>query len=276
MIKSAFIQNQGFLVTKDDIGILSHAFAASKPEHKDNIDPATLYGILRDFIEKYKNSSALTSGNELTGAPFVQGDFKPYDEVYGYKTISKTFLPSITKGIFRLGTITDYRRTEGKIWQDPAEGRVLISVATRSRDIFHLITSGLHHYVFCTSSTPSLAKFGGVTVKVNLKQFADAVAKSIHALDYSIQKVQYRDAKVFSTALDKEIKLPDNGEELGTEYWEDVFTILRENLFYPSLFVKPVFFSDEGEIRIAFRMRKDVRKPLLINDQAAFKACKVL
>jgi hypothetical protein len=269
-----FIKNEGFLHTRNGRGFISH-LATSLPK-KGQIDPAVLYNA---FVNTYFNPLRLvppSNNKPKINKIFTLDDFQSSDETYCYKNIDKKFLPEIEKGNFRLGVILDYRKVEGKLWQDPAEGNTMLSIKGKEKDIFTIVTGGLNYYIFCASLTENkdsllVNNFGEVKLKIHIKQFAESITRSINARTYFIQKLKYSDAKSFQIDLPG-LSLPDNLDGLDDITFEELIKCSS----FPSLFVKPTYFENENEVRIAFEMDKNVSTPITINDKEALNSLSVI
>jgi len=58
--------------------------------------------------------------------------------------------------------------------------------------------------------------------------------------------------------------------------FDDLFEEIEQNLFLPTLFIKPEGFKSENEIRIVFEMNKDLKKPKVINNKGLLDYIKVI
>jgi hypothetical protein len=104
-------------------------------------------------------------------------------------------------------------------------------------------------------------KFGPRIIKIsNLKGFAEKLQSVLGAKRFYFNHVIYNDLKMFLVETDKIIRLSKT--EPPTDFDPlllngALFNLLYKNTFLPSLFVKPMRFSGEEELRLVFELPRD-------------------
>ncbi len=180
----------------------------------------------------------------------------------------KTYEKYIAKGKFQLGSLRLYREIEKKESRDEKEGFSNLLINAGSRDIFVPVISGFNYYVLCGSHVKEYSqnmsnKFGEVMITIkNVKSFAESIMKSIGAIRWCIRRVDYSDLKAYRIK-----QIIKNMPKAGFDMNEELFECLLNASTLPSIFVKPMRFSDENELRLVFEMPKDVKKQLTLHNQ---------
>jgi hypothetical protein len=99
-------------------------------------------------------------------------------------------------------------------------------------------------------------RFGNRLVKIHsAKRFAEIARELLGAKKYHLHKVIYRNRKMHRS--DKTLRNFKISASDGLMN-EPLFGALYESGFLPSLFIKPVRFQVEQEIRIAFELNEDI------------------
>ncbi|WP_424492719.1 hypothetical protein [Salinimicrobium sp. GXAS 041] len=192
-------------------------------------------------------------------SPKQANDYTPFSKYVSDEIFEKY----IKKGIWQLGTIEQYKTIENKKQRDEFEGISYLNLDINEHLVSVLCTSGYNYLIFCgtnsSGSTNHQTQFGGKELFFpNVRSFAEAVKKSINAKRYFIQKIEYNTFKFYvnkNSIIDSQI-------DLNNVLTPRFFEVLKDHLVYPSLFVKPEFFTPENEVRIVFEMPKDYKKPL--------------
>lgn len=198
-------------------------------------------------------------------------DFSPF---YKY-TSNDVFNKYIRNGIWQLGTINQYRNIENIKQRDEFEGYSFINLNINNHIISCVFNTCFNYYVFCaTKSSYSDAhkdQFGEKKIYFpNVKSFADSMCKTINARRYFIQDVEYNTLKLYIN------KTPIYNPKINVHQVlsSDYFEVIKEHVFYPSLFVKPEPFKHENEVRIVFEMDKDCKQPLRFVNKELLKFIK--
>jgi hypothetical protein len=184
--------------------------------------------------------------------------FQRFDDATFYKFVSdETLSRHIRNGSFQFGTCQYYRDIENQNTRDHLEGFSTIAVGPA---VIASVLSGFNCAIFC--GTDSLAnralmerRFGSNVLRIeSIKSFADAVREKIGANAYHLCAVAYADLKVFkSDAVVRDVRA------VNPDLNDDLFELLYNISFFPSLFAKPTRFSDERELRLVFEFLSDVR-----------------
>jgi hypothetical protein len=175
----------------------------------------------------------------------------------------------IQKGSFRVGSLVDYRVIPDPKAQDPLEG--YCSLYFRNRDNHTVLSAfgGENLYLFCgTNALDSdymQEKFGKVQLVLkDIKGFGDAMTRCLNAVGWELRPVAYRKEKVWRAPALNQIKLDPASMESWTRC-PSTMMVLYQYLMEVgppgTVFLKPVRYSPERELRFVFRMRKDISKP---------------
>jgi hypothetical protein len=162
-----------------------------------------------------------------------------------------------------LGSLKLYSEIENKKIRDVKEGFSNIIIDSGTRQIVVSVISGFNFYIQCGTynldASDFMSKnFGSYVIKIkNIKSYANKVQKTIGAKNWHIKKVLYSDYKAFR--IERNIShLSGVSPDLSNE----MFNILYDASFIPSIFCKPTFFNKEQELRLVFEMEKNVKKEL--------------
>ena len=203
----------------------------------------------------------------------IINDFTPFHKYVP----TEIFERYISKGIFQLGTIEQYRKIEDARRRDEFEGYSFLNLNINNHIVSSVCISGFSYLIFsATRSANSLwhrEKFGGTELYfTDIQSFAENLCKSVSAKRYFIQNVEYKTLKLY--ICKKKIHEPkiDVRNILTPAYFE----IIKEHLVYPGLFVKPESFVRENEVRIVFEMPKDQTKPYRFENKALLNYVEVV
>ena len=195
-------------------------------------------------------------------------DFTPF-----YKYVSnEVYEKYISKGIFQLGTIEQYRSIENIKQRDEFEGHSFLNLNINNHIVSSVCSSGFNYLIFCGTKTEGSEghkeQFGEKQLYFpNVKAFADAICKNIQAKRYFVQNVEYNTLKLY---INKQ-KIKNSNIDVKQILTPGYFDIIKEHLVYPSLFVKPDSFRKENEVRIVFEMAKDLDKPYRFEQKKLLK-----
>lgn len=266
-IKRTFLRNVGFECTYNKRKLIAQGMAISK--EGVHFSEKDLKNLIK-HIAKYLDSIAKVDVRlkEPLGKIHDNTIFDN-DALTFQKYISeKTYEKYIAKGKFQLGSLRLYREIEKKESRDEKEGFSNLLINAGSRDIFVPVISGFNYYVLCGSHAEEYSqnranKFGKVMITVkNVRSFAESIMKSIGAIRWYIRRVDYSDFK--SYRINQIIK---NMPKAGFDMNEELFECLLNASTLPSIFVKPMRFSDENELRLVFEMPKDAKKQLSLHNK---------
>ncbi len=98
-----------------------------------------------------------------------------------------------------------------------------------------------------------------------------AVKNSINAKRYYFNYVQYSNQKVYN--VDAAIK---DLAKVNPDLTDEFFDCLYKYSSLPSLYVKPMRFKIEDELRLVFEMPKDVKKFLRITNKGLLDYIKII
>lgn len=239
--------------------VLGHLSIGHKNEHLSDSELCKFAQITLDFQCKVRGlpKHNITNTNIFSNK-LIENHNRPI-----YKYVQQdVFNNYIQKGKWQLGCIEQYRTIENQKQRDEFEGYSFLNMVINNHLVSTVCNSGFNYLIFCgtdrDNSTTHKEQFGEKKITIpNVKSFAEAIKKAINAKRYYVQKVSYDSVKLHLNReyiYNKEITI-DN------ILVEPFFDCLIDNLFYPSLFVKPEIFKPESEVRIVFEMHKDYKKP---------------
>lgn len=262
-MKKRFIKNVGFEYFHDNNSIIVQLLSITKENVMfDEKDLRNMITITGNYFDSVSKKTSIKS--ELFGNLNIEEYDLEIDGLSFYKFIKKdVFENYYKKGKFQLGSIQLYREIENNNIRDEKEGFSNLLIRSNNRHIFTSVISGYNHYIFCgtdsfNETTVLTERFGDVCVRIkNVKSFAEKIKKSIGAKSWQIKKVTYSDFKAYSTI--QEIK---NLNGINPDLSDEFFKYLIDFSFLPSVYCKPLRFSDESEIRITFDMGRNVKKKL--------------
>lgn len=248
---------------------------------KENVmfDDIDLKVIITAFSELQNSiSSKQRSSKELFGDLNVKEHDVDINTLSFYKFVSKdTLINYLKKGKFQFGSLQYYREIEKENCRDEKEGLSNLLITTGNRQVFASVISGFNQFIFCGTDNidewdQMANKFGKVCIKLkNIKSFADKVQASIGAKSWQIKKVTYSDFKAYS--VNQEIKNLDP-ENIG--YNQDLINFLIDYSMLPSIFCKPIRFSNEHELRFTFEMDRNVKKKMLLDNLGLLKEFEIV
>ena len=274
-IRRVFEQYRGFRYYKNNTSILIKAIARTKIDSSLTKEQQISEG--QAMLNYFSSMGKWGNQEKEDGLILHPENFTEFESQCFYKYISESvYKQYILKGIFQLGSINYYRDTENKKIQDKMEGYSNLVINSNQRQVSIYLMSGFNFYIFCGTTSSNIndqmvKKFGQKIIEVpNIISFAKAIQKSIGAIRFYINTVQYSDLKIFSftdNTFDAETSVsPDINE--------NVFDCLYNYSFLPSLFVKPSGFSDENEIRIVFEMPIDTKRYIRITNKGLLNKIK--
>jgi hypothetical protein len=275
-IRRVFEQYRGFRYFKDNVSILVKAISRTKKDVSLTDKQLTSYG--QALLEFFNSMEGLMINKENDGLILQSEDFPEFRNQSLFKYVPEPVVKNyILKGSFQLGSINYYRQTENQKIQDKLEGYSNIVINSNQRQLNITLTSGFNFYIFCGTICSNVnnqmsSKFGQKIIEIpNILAFAKAVQKSIGAIRFYINRVQYADLKIFN--------INDNSFDVeaatSPDINENVFNRLYNYSFLPSLFVKPSGFSPEKEIRIVFEMPRDTKKIIRISNKGLLHYIKI-
>ena len=252
--KVAFEKPNNLILIKDEVSIIIKGASAFRP-----LSDEQMISYCSAQLKLYKSFNNI----ELDLLPdqnvLKSDDFEEYLGEYFYVYLTKSnYEDYIKNGSFRLGSILKYHKPENENSKDLFEGFSNLFY----NDINLMSIAGLNYYIFCgteisekNESCEYMKKnYGDIILKVNIHGFAKEVQKIIGAKSYCVKQVKYSTLKVCRFYNKNELLLV--GEELFLE--EALYDLIKKEAFLPSLFLKPLNYKKENEIRLVFEMNKNV------------------
>lgn len=276
---------KGFRYYKGKISLLGQAHVVTKQELPD---PRSFVKI---FIELLNNIGQLADPKKEVKEVILEDsikiydekDFQPFNEPTVYQYVSSEILNNfIKKGKFQLGHITRYHDIENKKARDSFEGFSFLQIAYNSQQVYRPLFAGYNFAIFCTTTINQAStdkhklmceNFGHKLIKINnIKSFAREVCKAIGAKRFLIQRVKYSSAKLFTCRNDN----LDLDALSKSDLNDELFDFFYQTSIMPCLFIKPMDFSPEEEIRFVFEMDKDLKKPISLHNLGLLDFIKVV
>lgn len=226
-----------------------------------------------DKVSRDLESPAELFGHILTADSGIGRIKKPF-----YKFIPKEIYENhISKGRFQLGSLKYYREIENESSRDEKEGFSNIIIYTGDRQIFASLISGFDQYILCGTHSLDESKymserFGGVILKFrNINSFASKTMKAINAFDWHVMDITYSDFKAY--IVDQQINdLNGVGPDLGDEMFQHLLNFST----IPSIFCKPTRFKPENEVRLSFKMNRNVKRKLNFCNQGLLDEIEII
>jgi hypothetical protein len=181
----------------------------------------------------------------------------------------ETFERFTRHGSFKIGSVVDYRFIPNPHARDPLEGYCNLYFRNRNNHILVSVFGGENLHVFCGTniigSDYMKQKFGPIQLVLDdVTGFGNAVAEDLGAIDWEIKAVNYRVEKVKRSPSFHTVKLdPENMERWirCTKTMYCLYRYLSETGPPGTVFLKPVRYAPERELRFVFRMREDIATP---------------
>jgi hypothetical protein len=186
------------------------------------------------------------------------------------KYISEETFERFTRhGSFKIGSVTDYRFIPDSHARDPLEGYCSLYFKNRGNHILISVFGGENLHVFCGTnaigSEYMKQKFGPIQLILNdVTGFGNAVAEDLGAIDWEIKAVNYRVEKVKRAPSFHAVRIdPKNMERWirCTKTMHCLYRYLSETGPPGTVFLKPVRYAPERELRFVIRMREDIPAP---------------
>jgi hypothetical protein len=284
-VRHTFEPNAGYRFYKEEVSLLLHAAARFKQAAViTNYDMLKLFQRLNRYL---KDVGAYDAERQGVSNIMTSNHFPDPTDVEFFKFMPKKSLEYYLQGSLQLGSIEYYRTIEQQNSKDSLEGLSNIAVTTRNHLFAVSLASGYNFGILCGTATLNRRTemsqlFGTHIIKIrNLKSFAEDVKSLFGAKRYYFNRDIYNDLKMFRMKTLKSIRLsrtepPGNFDPdlIG----DNVFDLLYEGSFLPSLFIKPTRFSIEEELRLVFEMPTDVPPPHVLRktDEAILKHIEVI
>lgn len=261
-MKGRFIKNVGFEYTYKKVSLILQLITVTK--ENNNLSEEQLKVVIKatsTYLNSIDNKINLL---ELFGKIEVKEEQVKINDLTFYKFISKdTYENFIRKGKFQLGSLKYYRAIERAESRDEKEGFCNLIFENHNRQFFSSAISGFNYFILCGTHKLDEKKymsknFGDYVLKIkNINSFANSIKKAIGAQDWNIQKVSYSDFKAHKVQTDLQ-----NFEGANPELSTEIFKLINKHSVFPSIFIKPNVFQPENELRLAFRMDKNVKPKL--------------
>jgi len=276
---------KGFRYYKGIISLLGQAHVVTKGELPD---PKSF---VKNFIELLNNVGQIADPKKEVKEVILENsikiydeeDFQPFNEPTVYQYVSSDILDNyIKKGKFQLGHIIRYHEIENEKARDSLEGFSFLQINYKSQQVYRPLFAGYNFAIFCTTTINNTSgdkhrlmhkNFGDKLIEINnINSFAREISKAIGAKKAVIQKVKYSSAKLF-TCRNNNLDLDFlSRSELNNE----LFDFFYQTSVIPCLFIKPMDFSPEEEIRFVFEMDKDLKKPIRLHNKGLLDFIKVV
>jgi hypothetical protein len=266
------------------VSILLQVLGQSKPGI--TFTEAQLHSFFQHTHQYLQNVGAYES-ETLQFSPVADADsFAPTADTDFFKFVDdRTLNEFILKGHFQFGSIQYYRDIENQNAKDGREGLASLVITTPEVQIFAALVSGYNFGIFCGTAQLEYkelmsAKFGRNILRIkSVRRFADSVAHIIRARRHYFNRVAYDDLKLFRTKTLNRFNFAQNNR--GTDFDpaiidDKLFRFLCDKSFFASLFMKPLRFVNESELRIAFELSEDVPGCVRITDKSLLQHIEII
>jgi hypothetical protein len=265
-LRNEFYKNEGFRIYKGGISILAQTHAITKENtfftEQQILNQAKATQTLLDSIASRPprniNNPQVLQLDKIFSAPTPD----PF-----YKYISKDSLNNyILKGKFRLGSLEYYQKTTNKNIQDTYEGFTHLAISYQNRQRLQAFYSGFNYLIFCgTYVAPTdkraahlLKNFGDCVIQIkDIDGFQSTITKHLSSKKHFRHNVKYEPIKIIQTYTAE--RLDDIDEPIITD---STFNLIYDTVTLPSIFMKPINYDIEHELRLAFEMPKDQKASL--------------
>ncbi|KAB1066068.1 hypothetical protein [Salibacter halophilus] len=257
-----FIKNVGFEFTYEKVSLILQLITVTKENH--NLSEEQLKGLIQatsDYLSRIDNKTNLL---ELFGEVELKEEQIKVNDFTFYKFISKdTYENFIRKGKFQLGSLKYYREIERDKSRDEKEGFCNLIFENHNQQVFTSAISGFNFYILCGTHKLDekhhmTENFGDYILKIkSISSFANSIKKAIGAKEWKIQKVYYTDFKAHKIKTNLK-----DFEGANPELSAEIFKLIQKHSVFPSIFMKPKIFKPENELRLTFKMDKNVKPKL--------------
>lgn len=219
--------------------------------------------VMQDFMD------GVSKRKQLIHSPsprvILPSDLRNFAGRYVYKFVRQSdYDLYVSRRSFLVSSLRRYRQMEDQ--GDPAGDRFegmafgMFDTPTNKQVCVHGL-SGFDAYVFSATTSPTLDRymantFGEVVLRIEVAPFAKAIAKLLGASSFGIRETLYSDFKLFRGKWSRR-SLRALERANGT-ITPALAQKIRESLRTPSIFGKPIRFSREREVRVAFYFERDV------------------
>lgn len=257
-----FIKNLGFEYIYEKVSLILQMIFVTK--ENNNLSEEQLKVLIQatsNYLSKIDNQTNLLP---LFGEIELKEEQATLTDLTFYKYISKdTYENFIKKGKFQLGSLKYYREIERDESRDEKEGFCNLIFENHNRQFFTSAISGFEYFILCGTHKRDeenymTNNFGDYILKIkSINSFANSIKKAIGAQEWKVKKVSYSDFKALKIRTTLQ-NFDDANPELSTE----LFKLIKMHSEFPSIFMKPKMFQPENELRLAFKMNKNVRPKL--------------
>jgi len=283
-VTPSFEKDQGIRFSRNDVSILLQVLGQSKPGM--TFSERELQSFFQHTHKYLQNVGAYKTEMSQFSPVENAASFASTADTEFFKFVDdRTLNEFILKGHFQFGSIQYYRDIENQNAKDGREGLASLLITTPEVQILAALVSGYNFGLFCGTAQLEKkelmsAKFGRNIIRIkNARRFADSVAHIIGAKRYHFNRVAYNDLKLFRTKTLNRFNFARN--TVSTDFDpatidDRLFRFLCEKSFFASLFMKPLRFVDESELRIAFELSKDVPGCVRVSNESLLNHLEVI
>jgi hypothetical protein len=213
--------------------------------------------------------------------PLRESDFREIEDGPLYKYIRQDTLSFMERGSFQFGTAEYYRNSPNIKIRDRREGAGHFHLGFLNDQFNTSLISGYNCAVFCGTSLidgPDDAfmrdQFGPHRIRIeSSREFMSRASKCIGAHRARVYDVVYRDVQSYTVEfpdISRLLEIEAGGNFTSTSLRKlnrEFFAVFYEYGLLPGLFAKPVSYSRERERRLIFETRKDLSKPIIVEDK---------
>lgn len=271
--------------------LIGHASFGSKLNDLQKIDLSMVVDGWNRYVmrENQLQSRTLKEKPPINGSRVMTSrDFPRVKGGRFFKSVTPEAFDNIRRGVFHFGSAEYYRNCENLVIQDDREGWSFFHLSNNNKELHIGMLSGFNSAIFCGTAVANddryasvSRRFGDMVLVIrDVHGFAKRACEAMGAMRYRIADVVYCDLKNFSADLPGVDTFPRllDGSNLSKQALHRLnvrfFNEFYDASFLPSLFSKPLAYSEEKERRIVFEFCSDLdRERVIVEDK---KLCNYL
>jgi hypothetical protein len=256
--------NKGFRYNLGDVSLLMQMIMWSKQGHRlekrlssiseelmDSLDLEA--GFLKQPHRRHVHKRHRRRHKKTTDSKILE------DDTF-YKFVSDSTLGHLLRGEFRFGSTMSYSSEENALIADWKESFCHIFAEQPNSTVYMPVRSGFNFALLC--GTHSLERkalknqiFGKRIIRIKkISEFAERACELLGGFSYAIRKVGYNDEKIAAIDLAYDMKISGGIVDMSNE----LFKSIHSAGVFPSVFIKPVRFSSQQEVRLSIELGRDL------------------
>jgi hypothetical protein len=260
MDKQQFKSLEGFLITKNNKSILAQAKSLTKPGSFLSEEQQKSYFLaVQQYLDSINGNVSNYDKNNIEITNYSEPAVS--NNIF-YKYVSKKTLNKYIKnGIFKFGNLVHYQKAQNNKIKDEKEGHTHLIIESEDKQLLQSFYTGYNYLIFCGSYMPPndprskylKDNFGTCVIKIaNTKSFRREIQKHLNIKSSLYRRIDYNEMKI--------LKYNANGSFTDT-YPQIInnktFDLMMKIISPSILFRKPIYYSEEYELRFAFETQRD-------------------